>query len=276
MPDQIDLSVMQSVPIKTAKGFVRLHRYWRAPDEEMWDEIWGRLAKRDYWRGALAGKLNSAYEKAFFRYLNRGKVLEAGCGVGQVVLALRARGIDCHGLDYAQETIANLNETFPDVPFKHGDVRSLPYDDRYFDGYISLGVIEHFVDGQDLMLAEAARVLKPGAYAFVSVPVLNGFRRLRCKLNTYRTSADLPFFESCLSVDELEFLLSEAGFDCVDVIYLNPVMTFMQETPLRPIYRQIEDVRFVRGVVDRLFNFFLPKSWFGHMVMMVAKKRGDL
>lgn len=273
MPDQIDLSAMQSIPVKDEQGFVRLHRYWRDPQGEMWDEIWKKTAFRDYWNDALAGKLGG-YEEIFFKYLKRGgRQLEAGCGVGQVVLALRARGFDCYGLDFAKDAIEILQKNFPEVPFNWGDIRNLPYDDGFFDGYISLGVIEHFLDGQEGMLKEAARVLKTGGYAFVSVPVLNGYRKLRCKLGTYQTQADMPFFESCLSVEELESLMSKAGFDCVDVVYLNTVMTFAQETLLRPLYKFIEDVRYVRGAVDRVLKLILPKSWFGHMVMIVARKR---
>lgn len=64
MPDQIDLSAMQSVPKTSEYGFLRLHRYWRAPDEDMWDEIWSSTKSLDYWKSALAGNL-FGYEKIF-------------------------------------------------------------------------------------------------------------------------------------------------------------------------------------------------------------------
>lgn len=200
-------------------------------------------------------------------------MLEAGCGVGQVVLALRARGYDCHGIDYAKSTIELLNTEFPDVPFYYGDIRSIPYDNAFFDGYISLGVIEHFVNGQQEMINEAARVLKTGGYIFISVPALNRFRKFRIRLGSYQTKSDMPFFESCISKEEMLFLLKNAGLDFIDVIMTNPVMTFVQETRLRPLYRHIEDVRYVRGAVDRLLSMILPRSWFGHMMMIVARKR---
>lgn len=272
--DQIDLSTMQSVPVKGPYGFLRLNRYWREPSGEMWDEIWKNTASKEYWRQALTGSLGADYERLFEKYLVKGnRLLEAGCGVGQVVLALRARGFDCHGLDYAKEVIDLLKGEFPDVPFAQGDIRALPQPNEYFDGYISLGVIEHFLDGQEGMLREAARVLKPGGYVFISVPALNSYRKLRIRLGSYKDQAEAPFFESCISVEELNSLLLSAGLLPVEVSYQNAVMTFAQETPIRPIYRYIEDVRYVRGAVDRLLRFLLPRSWFGHMVMVVARKK---
>jgi ubiquinone/menaquinone biosynthesis C-methylase UbiE len=99
-----------------------------------------------------------------------------------VVLALRARGFDCYGLDYADKIIGILNKKFPEVPFSCGDIRMLPYYEESFDAYISLGLIEHFVNGQDQILQVAARVVKSGGYIFLQVPYLNPFRKLKIKL----------------------------------------------------------------------------------------------
>ena len=198
--------------------------------------------------------------------------MEAGCGVGQVVVALRARGFDCYGLDYAEKVIKMLNKNFPNYPFHKGDIRKLPYADASFDAYISLGVIEHFVEGQDVMLHEAARIVKPGGYIFISVPALNGYRKLKCRRGGYKAIVSAPFFESCLSLEELYSLCLSTGFKPIEHSYQNTVMTFAQETFIRPLYYLIEDVRYVRGFVDRCLRLVLPKSWFGHMVMVVAQR----
>jgi hypothetical protein len=49
-------------------------------------------------------------------------------------------------------------------------------------------------------------------------------------------------------------------------------MTFVQETKIRPLYWYIEDIRYVRGIIDRFLSLILPKTWFGHMMMIVANK----
>jgi len=132
MKDQIDLSKMQSVPVMGQSGHLRLHRYWKEPNSEMWDEIWNKTNAVDYWRTARAGKLAPDYERLFMKYLPPArpslpavKILEAGCGVGQVVVALRTMGFDCYGLDYAEKVIKLLNQNFPDYPFYQGDIRRL-------------------------------------------------------------------------------------------------------------------------------------------------------
>ncbi|MBM4026930.1 MAG: class I SAM-dependent methyltransferase, partial [Planctomycetes bacterium] len=238
MPDQIDLSRMESVPVQGPNGYLRLHRYWRTADESLWDQIWDGTPSKDYWRHGLAGHLPGAYADPFRKHLEpKSAVLEAGCGLGHVVLALRQWGHDCHGLDYAERTVRELTRVFPDVPFKQGDIRLLPYEAGAFDAYISLGVIEHFTEGHEHMLAEARRVLRPGGRIFLSVPVLNAYRRLRIRLGTYRKASSAPFFEACFQTSELAFMLREAGFRVIEHRYQNPVMTFVQESPLRPLYR---------------------------------------
>jgi SAM-dependent methyltransferase len=209
----------------------------------------------------------------YLKHLSRGaRLLEAGCGVGQVVLALRAHGFDAYGLDYAARTVERLRRRFPQVPFHRGDIRELPYQYAYFDGYISLGVIEHFTSGQEVILAEANRVLRPGGKVFISVPAFNPYRQFCANLCRYQTHSCLDFFEDCYSLKELEFLLTNAGFRLLEYVYDNAVMTFVQETPLRPLYLLVEDSRYPRALVDRLLRMVLPRSWFGHMVMVVAQK----
>jgi ubiquinone/menaquinone biosynthesis C-methylase UbiE len=277
MKDQIDLSKMESIPTLNPNGFFRLHRYWREPSNEMWDEIWSKTDELSYWEDSLKGELLKEYENVFLKYMSpNDRVLEAGSGIGQVVLALRARGFDCYGLDYAEKIISILNSKFPHVPFHLGDIRNLPYDPDFFDSYISLGVIEHFTEGQQQMLTEACRVIKPSGHIFLSVPYLNPYRKLLVKLNLYKPKSyvpKLPYFETCFSKEELKFLFESTGFTILDYAYINPIMPFVQESWLRPFYRFIEDKRFLRSLVDKILNLILPKLYFGHMIMVIAKKK---
>ncbi len=274
MPDLLDLSKMDTVVVDGPYGFRRLERYWKEPDSDFWDDLWKRTDPSSYWVRAAKGDALGDYRELYLSNLKKGsRVLEAGCGVGQVVISLRARGFDCYGLDFADKTIANLKAVFPDAPFHVGDIHNVPFGDGFFDAYISLGVIEHFQSGQLRMVEEAGRVVRSGGHIFLSVPALNGYRQLRTHFKWWKSSSNLPFFESCISEEELTFLLDKSGFDFMGSTYTNPVMTFAQETYLRSAYRVIEDVRYVRGAVDRTLNMFLPDNWFGHMVMVVGRKR---
>jgi ubiquinone/menaquinone biosynthesis C-methylase UbiE len=268
---------MDSISVLTPNGYERLQRYWREPNSEMWDEIWSKTDEKEYWRNALNGELLYEYKNVFEKYLIPGsKILEAGCGLGQVVIALRTRGFNCYGLDYADKVINILNNKFPDIPFEIGDIRNIKYNDNFFDSYISLGVIEHFTEGQEKMLNEAARVLNKNGIIFLSVPFYSPFRKFLNKFGKYNKdnfTSNMPYFESCFSEDELHFLFNNAGFDVIEYIYINPIMPFVQETFLRPLYFIIEDKIKIRGLIDRLLKVLLSKRLFSHMIMIVARKR---
>ena len=58
--------------------------------------------------------------------------------------------------------------------------------DNQYDAYISIGVVEHRIDGPEPFLVEANRVLKPGGIAFISVPYVNPLRRFKSLLGCYK------------------------------------------------------------------------------------------
>jgi len=104
-----------------------------------------------------------------------GKVIEAGCGLGRYNFYLSRFGIDTEGLDFEKKTVDFLNSWklengFTNCNFVEGDVTSLPYDDSILSGYISLGVVEHFIEGPQKPLKEALRVLRPGGIAIITTP----------------------------------------------------------------------------------------------------------
>lgn len=67
-------------------------------------------------------------------------VLDAGCAIGLLVEALRARGVDAHGVDLSSYAIANVTESMK--PFcAHGSIAD-ELTDRY-DLIVSIEVVEH-------------------------------------------------------------------------------------------------------------------------------------
>lgn len=94
------------------------------------------------------------------------RVLEVGCGTG-VLTRVLARwpgigsvvGVDptASFLDRARTLAVDL----PNVTFQEADGRKLPFDDATFDVVVFDSVLSH-VPGPEGVLAEAARVLRPG------------------------------------------------------------------------------------------------------------------
>jgi ubiquinone/menaquinone biosynthesis C-methylase UbiE len=75
-------------------------------------------------------------------------VLEAGCGTGRFCFWLNKKGIDCIGIDIVPEIVKKAvfyakDKELPSY-FVIADVCNLPFRDESIDGYLSLGVVEHF------------------------------------------------------------------------------------------------------------------------------------
>ncbi|MBI5805869.1 class I SAM-dependent methyltransferase [candidate division TA06 bacterium] len=103
-----------------------------------------------------------------------GKVLELGCGAGDVALLFAEKGYQVYGIDIAPSAIEwarekNLKANIR-AEFEIGDVTKLGrWEDRYFDIVID-GHCLHCIIGDDRakMLEEACRVLRPGGSFYVS------------------------------------------------------------------------------------------------------------
>ena len=150
------------------------------PDElghadKYWDQNWHSMSIESAVSFCEADPIRAVLDEYLPR---RGKILEAGCGLGQWVVYYRRKGYLIEGVDYAEETIKRILEYDGKLPVKIADVRWLPYPDDYFDAYYSGGVIEHFEEGPYVVLQEAARVLKNGGILIISVPYMNLMRQL--------------------------------------------------------------------------------------------------
>jgi SAM-dependent methyltransferase len=105
-----------------------------------------------------------------------GRVLEAGCGLGQYVLLLRERGRAALGADWSLDAVRTGARA--GAPVSVMDLRALAVATGAVSAYLSLGVVEHDPEGPDAILREAARVVPPGGRLLLSVPYWNGVRRL--------------------------------------------------------------------------------------------------
>ena len=186
-----------------------------APD--MWDNIWyDNLPTQleEYFLPYIRGFLGRGQvRRVFVRYLPKsGLILEAGCGIGKYVMALRSRGYNCIGIDFAEKTITRIKKSLPDLPIEVGDVCHLNFKDETIDAYISLGVVEHFKEGPQTALKEAARVLKKDGLLLVSVPQVFRWRRE----SSYPEDTPLPerasFYQYAFTFEEFREMLRGTGF----------------------------------------------------------------
>jgi cyclopropane fatty-acyl-phospholipid synthase-like methyltransferase len=102
----------------------------------------------------------------------RGKrVLDVGCGRGELIIQSAMRGGDAWGIDYAEAAVqiarGALGAVSPEVqPRTHAeqmDIKALRFDDAFFDVVFMLDVVEHlYPDELRRAFDELRRVICPG------------------------------------------------------------------------------------------------------------------
>ena len=101
------------------------------------------------------------------------RVLDVGCGAGQVVGTLAAGGFEAHGVDVSEPNIERAVKRCPHCRMYDG--KHLPYPDAHFTSVGALNVLEH-VEEPEAFVAELVRVTAPGGRVVISSP--NFFRVL--------------------------------------------------------------------------------------------------
>ena len=125
------------------------------------------------------------------------KVLDVGCGRGEILRHCARLGAEAYGIDYAPvaldlaQQVVFGEEQFPGkTGVAQADAKSLPFPTNYFDRVLMFDVVEHLFQWElENCLAEVKRVLKPEGVFIVhtapnvwydryAYPVVRGVRRL--------------------------------------------------------------------------------------------------
>lgn len=207
-------------------------------NEKFWDDRWNIEENFDYVRNFRDSTSKLIVNKTK-KYLSKdSKILEGGCGMGDKVYQLQRAGFDTHGVDFAKKTVTTLNKNFPDLKIILGDVRKLPFEDCSFDGYWSLGVIEHFYRGYDDISSEMKRVIKTGGYLFITVPTFSLLRRIKAILGFYeKVDSSFPenknFYQFLISKSEVINHFEKIGFELIEFSYRGGISGLLDESGLK-------------------------------------------
>ncbi len=215
------------------------------------------------------------------------RVLDVGCGVGQVVRRLTAAGYEAHGVEVSEPNVARARRT--GLRCELYDGRHLPFPDRSFVSVGALNVLEH-VEEPEAFLAELVRVAEPGGRVVVSSPnfyralgwrdyhpAMRGpankwrnLRRLLVKCRQMRRAPDAVRFDRMAPVVRPVFQPDDDA-----IVKTNgPEIAFFLRRAGCAIERIECTDRYVPGLVDRLLNA-TPLRFLMFNAFVVARRLPD-
>ena len=270
--------------------------YSRAATEEFWSEHWRGHSLETLTRDAEVSPLTDMILRALPP--PGARVLEAGCGLGQYVLLLRRRGYRAMGTDWSPHALQACRAVGPGTPLAVMDLRGLGLRTGVFSAYVSLGVVEHDPEGPDRILRDAWRVLEPGGRLILSVPYVNGARRLGAwwirRRHRRLQEAGGQFYQFVLTRGEVRAFIERNGFRVTSATPYDPARLLRAGwRRVRSLARGPRAARAAGGdrqggrggatgpprrslparVLRRLLYTRPALAAFGHMILFVAVKR---
>ncbi|HKR21775.1 MAG TPA: class I SAM-dependent methyltransferase, partial [Pyrinomonadaceae bacterium] len=140
-----------------------------------------------------------------FRENNR--LLDIGCGAGNLLQAARKHGWDAQGLEVSAGAVKHVRGLGFEV--FEGELQDAAFPAQHFDVITAVELLEHLVDPKPL-LHEVARILRPGGLFWTTTPHARGLSGRLLGLN-WRCVWP-PEHLQLFSIRGLTKLLRDAGF----------------------------------------------------------------
>lgn len=150
------------------------------------------------------------------------KILEVGCGIGNIVFELTRQGHDIIGRDISREAIAYGLKKYPGIKIEVQPAEELKFERESFDIVLSFDLFEHIIQ-IDKHISEVFRVLRPGGYYMFQTP--SKYSNIIFETLQTRTLQWRNYHPSLHSSGQLRRRLSRHGFEA-RFVKMNPINEF--------------------------------------------------
>ena len=142
-----------------------------APHHDHYDHYSPAMAER---LDGFFGRVDDRMNERIGRHVVGPKVLDIGCGFGQLVEKLRVKGFDATGIDMLEECVAAGKARHPEADLRVARSERLEFDDKSFDTVILKDTIHHIYGEADIrqFLEDAKRVCRRRIVVFDPNPTL--------------------------------------------------------------------------------------------------------
>lgn len=138
------------------------------------------------------------------------RILDAGCGAGQLTSEIAAAGASVLGIDAAPSMVAQARQNFPKLDFALADLTTF-HTDKPFDAVFSNAVL-HWVRPPQEAANRLAAALRPGGRLVVEFGGHGNVARIQNALGEHRAPWFFP------SIAEYGAILEAAGLEPVQAI----------------------------------------------------------
>jgi SAM-dependent methyltransferase len=147
-----------------------------------------------------------------------GRVVDLGCGPGQVARYLASRGVNVSGIDLSQQMVEQARRLNPGIDFQQGDMRQLDLPDESLAGIAAFYAIIHIPHEETpAVMSELWRVLAPGGLFLLSFHAGQEVRHMD-EFFGKTVNLNFRFFER----DEMAAYLQAGGFVVDEVLERPP------------------------------------------------------
>jgi len=147
----------------------------------------------------------------------KGRIMDIGCGPGDILYLLKKAGFDVYGLDISQHAVEAAHKNGLENVAQGMEDKLADYPDEFFDCIRGSHVIEHIPNPAKFLNLCRQKLKKDGSL-ILATPNINSFNRIIFGEHT-KCYRDIPRHIILFSNKGIVKLLKEAGFTDIKITY---------------------------------------------------------